>query len=487
MKGSLLTNPVIISSVVLYALLAGMAVLLITALVRLRLRTRENVHSEFKRMLLKQRHFRAWTLLATMGFMLAYTLAFWVHSGNTVHAVITLNYAEASSGQNANGTRYNMAEIISEEVLERAIQKGALEDVTAAQLQDCLTVEPLVQGNSYSEDTYHIATEFLVTYQADRHTAHLDAENVMLLIANAYREFYIDQYADNFSVLNLELDQSKLEQLDYLDIVAYLEKQAYRVENYMYGLMKENSSFVSSSGDTFNALASKVNTLTQVQIQQGLESYILHNGISKDPDGYVGRLEYENSLTDYDMQRASASFKVRNKAIDLYSEEMTRVVLVPTWDDEGQYYMGRTKVGIDDLSTEAEGYSQQATEYLKEIQQNRVVISALENANGGGKDEAAEQMIQSICETLSRYAKEAKAAGQEYSETQMNHCISVSLYGSSFLMRVAVCLGVSLAFYGVVNLLAIVNALSGRKDKKSLREQEKPVQKNESSMTGAAV
>ena len=34
----------------------------------------------------------------------------------------------------------------------------------------------------------------------------------------------------------------------------------------------------------------------------------------------------------------------------MYSEEMTRVVLVPTWDESGKYYMGRTKVGIDELS-----------------------------------------------------------------------------------------------------------------------------------------
>lgn len=71
MKNSVLTNPVVVSGVVLYGLLMLTAVLLVIGLVRLRRRAKENVRSEFKQMLLKQRRFRAWTLLAAMGFMLA--------------------------------------------------------------------------------------------------------------------------------------------------------------------------------------------------------------------------------------------------------------------------------------------------------------------------------------------------------------------------------------------------------------------------------
>ena len=464
MKDSVLTNSVVASNVVLYALLALTAVILIIALVRLRLQYRESVRSEFKQKLLKQRRFRAWTLLVAVIFALTYTLTFWVQSKNTISAIVTLNYTEASKGQNANGTRYNMGEIICRQVVERAIEKGALENVTAAQLENCLTVEPVVQGNSYDENAYHIATEFLVTYEADRHTAHLDAENVVLLVANAYREFYIEQYADEFSVLDLKLDSSVFEKLDYLDIVGYLEQQAYKVENYMYGLMNENATFVSSNGDTFSSLASKVQTLTQVQIQQSLESYILHNGISKDPDGYVGRLEYENNLTNYDMQRATASFEVRNEAIAMYDKDMTRVVLVPTWDNDGKYYMGRTKVGIDDMSIEAEEYSQQAAEYLKSIEKNDTVIASMSGSARVGTDETAEQMIQGICQTLTGYAEAAKSAGQEYSETQMNRCISVTLDDTSFSVKAAICLGVSLVFYGALNLLAVASGMSRRKE-----------------------
>ena len=51
----------------------------------------------------------------------------------------------------------------------------------------------------------------------------------------------------------------------------------------------------------------------------------------------------------------------------MYSEEMTRVVLVPTWDQAGKYYMGRTKVGIDELSVMATNFSDYVATNEKEI------------------------------------------------------------------------------------------------------------------------
>ena len=50
----------------------------------------------------------------------------------------------------------------------------------------------------------------------------------------------------------------------------------------------------------------------------------------------------------------------------MYSEEMTRVVLVPTWDEGGKYYMGRTKVGIDELSVMATTFSNNVASNEKE-------------------------------------------------------------------------------------------------------------------------
>ena len=452
-----MSDPIHLGGLALPALivLAALPVLLLLlALGILYARSRGMAHSEFKRLFRQNWGFRLWALVLAAAFALALLPLCWARASSRAQMVVTLNYAEASWGANANGTRYNSSEILCDEVLERAIAMGALEGVTVDQLRQCLAVEPLVQGSSYSEESYHIATEFLVTYRADGNTAHLDAENVVKLIASAYKDFYIDTYADNFAVLDLELEPEDMAELDYLDIVTYLENQASQVANYMYALGDESPSFLSAAGDSFYSLAAKVSNLVEVQIQDRLESYLLHNGISKNARTYVGRLEYDNVLTDYDMQRANASFQVRNDAVEMYAEEMTRVVLVPTWDTQGEYYMGRTKVGVDDLSMEAEQYSQSAAGYLTQVETNNNIISALDASSASGEDAVAEALITEICDTLSGYAQAAKAAGQEYSETKLNQCVTATVVGVSIPLLLALCAGGAVVCYLIVSLLA---------------------------------
>lgn len=438
--------------------------LLAIALVTMYTRARNLTISEFKRTIMRKPPVRLWMFLLTFVFGAAFLTFYVLNSSYSASAVVTLNYAEASSAENANGTRYNMAEIICPEVLECAIEKGGLENVTASQLQECVKVSPLVQGNAYDKDDYHIATEFLIEYNASKDTRHLDAKNVVQLITYAYKEFYIDNYADNFSILEMSEDPD-FSQMDYLDTVAYLDKQASIVENYMYGLADRNSSFTSSSGDTFNSIATRVHQINQVQNKENLRSYILHGGISRNASGYIGRLEYDNNLLSYDEQRAAASFEVRNDAVNMYSEEMTRVVLVPTWDQDGTYYMGRTRVGIDELSIEAEEYSQEAADYLKDIEDNKAIIAAMSAAQYSGSDPEADRLISEINANIKSLAAAARAIGQEYSETRMNKCITATVYGTSFSKYILNCAVVCLVFYAALTLHIVARRLPrARKD-----------------------
>ena len=90
-----------------------------------------------------------------------------------------------------------MADIICDEVIQKAIKNGAFENVTVNDLKKCLSVAPLVQGDVRDESTYHISTEFVVYYYASKDTRHLDADNVIKMVACAYKEYYIEKYTDN--------------------------------------------------------------------------------------------------------------------------------------------------------------------------------------------------------------------------------------------------------------------------------------------------
>ncbi len=376
-------------------------------------------------------YFNAWIILVC--FVTTMVFGFFNHFElkKSVHAIISLNYSEASQAQNSNGTRYNMAEIICDEVVERAIEKGALQDVTVNELKNCLVVYPCVQGGVGDESQYHISTEFAVEYHASKDTDHLDSENVIKLITGAYKEYYIENYTDNFS---LDAEKPEFEKMEYMDIVAYLEKETDSVLDYLYGMAEKNPSFVTSNNSTFNSIAGKVYQFKETQINQNLRSLILQNGIVRNKGGYVERLSYQNKNVDFDRQKNSASYTLCNQAIDMYSEEMTRVVLVPTWDQTGKYYMGRTKVGVDELSVMATNFSNYVASNEKEIMDNNLVLDKISaNTPSDQLYTSADTLVESIYGSIKRFEKEAINAGREYSSHKMNQCIAVTVYGISIM------------------------------------------------------
>ena len=129
-----------------------------------------------------------------------------------------------------------------------------------------------------------------------------------------------------------------------------------------------------------------------------------------------------------------ASYNLCNEAIDMYSEEMTRVVLVPTWDKEGKYYMGRTKVGIDELSVMATTFSNYVASNEKEIMDNKLVIDKISSKGKKSQNYAsADELVESIYESIRGFGNEAIKAGREYYRHKMNQCIAVTIYGVSLM------------------------------------------------------
>ncbi len=406
-------------------------VLLVASAVIIFVRAKNVNRTERAQIFKTAEYFSAWIILVCFVSTMLFGVINHFELRKSISAIISLNYSEASQALNSNGTRYNMAEIISDEVVEKAIEKGALKNVTVKQLKKCLSVYPCVQGGVDDESKYHISTEFTVEYHASKDTAHLDTDNVINLITSAYKEYYIENYTDNFSLDTEKPDFSKME---YMDIVSYFDKETQSILNYLYGMAGKNPSFVTENGSTFNSIAGKVHQFQETQINQNLRSLILQNGIARDKTAYVDRLSYHNKNVDFDRQKNDVSYKLCNQAIDMYSEEMTRVVLVPTWDQTGKYYMGRTKVGVDELSVMATTFSDYVASNEKEIMENELVI---EKISSGKQDSqyyvSADSFIDSIYESIKGFEKEAITAGREYSRHRMNQCIAVSIYGVSLM------------------------------------------------------
>ncbi len=442
--------------------LALVAILLIVTVVMLCLRSKNVTRSEFVKILKNAKYFQAWMLIAVIVLTGFFGIFYHLKSKQSVRAVVALNYPEASQAQNSNATRYNMNEIICDEVVAAAIEMGAFEDVTVKQLKDCLSVYPYIQGDVQDESQYHISTEFVVEYHASKDTQHLDTENVIKLISNAYKEYYIEKYTENF-IMDSEIDKPNYSEMEYMDIVLYFDKEISTILNYLYGMSGKGISFISSNNTTFDSIAGKVYQFKETQIDQNLRSLILQHGVVKDRDGYIDRLSYQNKNVDFDRRRNAVSYDLCNQAVAMYAEEMTRIVLVPTWDTSGKYYMGRTKVGIDELSVMATVYSDRVASNEKEIMDNNLIINRMRGAAGNSPThETTDALIAEIDKSIKGFAQEAVAIGREYSSYRMNRCIAVSIYGISLFSELKTIILFAILAYASVVLYAVARAFPKR-------------------------
>ena len=69
-------------------------------------------------------------------------------SADQASANISFNYSEASLGLSPNKTRFNAYEIVSDKVMQRAIERVGLQSrITPSQLAACLYISPDNTGN----------------------------------------------------------------------------------------------------------------------------------------------------------------------------------------------------------------------------------------------------------------------------------------------------------------------------------------------------
>ena len=186
---------------------------------------------------------------------------------------------------------------------------------------------------------------------------------------------------------------------------------------------------------------------------------ILQHGIAKDKQSYLDRLTYQNTNVEFIKQKHIASFDVCNATIDMYSVEMTRVVLVPTRDANGKYYMGRTNVGVDELSVMATSFSNMIADNEKTLMDSSLIMKRMQEAEDISAASAqADELIAKIDKTLNELTVEAITAGREYADHKMNQCIAVSISGTSLFDE--------LKMVAVFAVLAYVSAMAYEMSKK---------------------
>nr|WP_325205401.1 hypothetical protein [uncultured Oscillibacter sp.] len=366
--------------------------------------------------------------------------------------LMVFNYEEAARGQNPNVTRFNESDILSDHILEQVIQRGDLK-LSTEQLSECLTLSTPLDEEKLDvtqASALKISTEYRVRCSERVSLYRTTPRRVLNLLADVYWESFVRNYAENDSVLDLSFQE--LEGMEYLDVRDFLEMQARKLQNYLPAYNSESGSFrAAESGETFASLSRKIDNFINIELER-YEAFALENGLSRNKTTYQSRMQYANRLLETDQRKNLAAHDVRIEAIQMYDAFMTSFVLIPTYDVEDEFYMSRTKVGVDYFADEAKEQLAAATRLGEEMEHNAYASTQVGGAAGGASPrDLADQRIAELTAELTRLSAQCRELCGSYVKEKRDGYIQMSFLTPSLsgeALRALVLTGLFAAAWG---------------------------------------
>ncbi len=370
----------------------------------------------------------------------------------TASKVLSLDYEEASKGLTPNRTRFNIFEIQSGTVMERLIEYAGLEGkITPEELSECISVQP-THDKSVSGSVNYISTSFVVRFTNNGVIAGRTADDMLSLLCKAYREYFVENYGYNHSILSFDTGDLKFND-EYLLAVDLLELKCSQLEKYVQLRKRESKNYQDpETGMTFSALEQRVNSFYAYDLAR-LRSYIIENGIASDRAGLVSMLDYKMRLNRLMYNKLMAAYDEDNRGIRLYDSAMSAVVMIPTQDQTMQYYMSRTKTGMDNMALHADAQLTGAAEQMEQIEYSAYLTEKMKSNSSGRKEmEKADAMIHEMEMTLDKLASDIQTMDSVYTSAKARNFISFSDDSKGFAERIGL---VPSAFFAVLILLAV--------------------------------
>lgn len=309
--------------------------------------------------------------------------------------ILTLNYENSSQGLNPDNSKFNLRFFKGEDVLNVALQSTKIDQyLTANELAGFISIKGVSSkkmdvnsDNKYIDSTYKITLNLPKEY-----SQFVTAKMLLGEICEAYKEWFVKNYVIDSKALIIQTDN--FDEMEYSVISSYLDMMAMRGKNYLSAKEASSSAFVGEDGTTWKSLRQELSNLTEYDIHT-FNQYIWENGIAKDKAWAVTVLEHKNADLSIDYTLYLANVEKYGKVVDEYRNEMTSSVLIPTYDDKEQFYMSRTKTGIDDISKSMDNYLGMAVALKEKLDINSDKILKL-NASEMSSTERADIMLKNI-------------------------------------------------------------------------------------------
>lgn len=385
-------------------------------------------------------------------------------SFNKKSVVLSLNYEEASKGQNPNLTRYNVYELKSDRVMERVISNAGLQDVlTPTELSEHIDIAENSSGKTIDPNdssTYYISTSYTVSYRMNREIKNISVDDMMTLICKSYNDMFHEEYVGTKSVLKYDLGD--IEGKEYIEIAKLFTNKSDQMLRYIQQRIEENATYRSDiTGQSFQTIKKMIQNVQNYSIKK-YSAFVLESGLSRNKDHYIRTLNYKNDMLNINYQKFMIDYNVRKQQVQDYDSAMIGTVMVPSINEKQEYYMSRTNTGIDYLTKEADYSLSQGNAVDRDIIDNNDIIAKV-NASTADEEsyKKADELIKTVDEELKQVANTADTTDKEYIKYTTKDYLTFTEYTGSgnkmFILETVI--GTAVVFF--IILCAVYYVIDG--------------------------
>lgn len=385
-------------------------------------------------------------------------------SFNKKSVVLSLNYEEASKGQNPNLTRYNVYELKSDRVMERVISNAGLQDVlTPTELSEHIDIAENSSGKTIDPNdssTYYISTSYTVSYRMNREIKNISVDDMMTLICKSYNDMFHEEYVGTKSVLKYDLGD--IEGKEYIEIAKLFTNKSDQMLRYIQQRIEENATYRSDiTGQSFQTIKKMIQNVQNYSIKK-YSAFVLESGLSRNKDHYIRTLNYKNDMLNIKYQKFMIDYNVRKQQVQDYDSAMIGTVMVPSINEKQEYYMSRTNTGTDYLTKEADYSLSQGNAVDRDIINNNDIIAKV-NASTADEEsyKKADELIKTVDEELKQVANTADTTDKEYIKHTTKDYLTFTEYTGSgnkmFILETVI--GTAVVFF--IILCAVYYVIDG--------------------------
>lgn len=409
----------------------------------------------------------------------------------TESMLVSFIYPNSEKGKYPDGTRFNIYDMLSDEVIRSAVELYNAETdkrITVSDVEDGIAVKENMTADILSKvdsarelgmDYAYFTNEYCLTFEPMRRmnfsntndlfgiVPYVDNAKFMEKFYKAYVNYFMDKHAEK-NILTGFSQEIQSENYDYLEIAERYEDRINMCINYLEGKSAENGAFRSSqTGLTFNDLINSFRNFKDVQVKN-LTAFVSASKLTKYPNEFVNRLKVHNELEMLEYNKYKAEAKHAKTAMEQYDHTFEENIVVAGVSDANGLYQTRAKTAYDKITKRAHDAGVKAENIYQDIQENERLIREYGRSRISASERvrltaAADGMIQELESINKQLIKQANITVEEYLTTKSSDYVRCDVYEKSFVnFGTAVKCGFVFAASAIAVILAMMTASFGK-------------------------